>query len=220
MSRPELNKCYMCDAGRTMREHVPPIAFFPKNYRKNLITVPSCPDHNTRNSKDVEYVRNVIVSHIDTNDIARSHFQEKVMRSFKRSPKLFTQTFKDANPIIVDAQETGVYNCDLPRFNLVMKAIAHAVYFKNFGNTYTNQWEIFSPSLISPQALLQGQPDGYDQLRRLLRQVSLTELRMPQPEVFMCGFRQWDEARFVYKFMFYGGFVVYAVAMPPTYNAV
>jgi hypothetical protein len=46
--------CYMCDRDASSREHVPPAAFFPeqkespdgKDYRRNLITVPSCSKHN------------------------------------------------------------------------------------------------------------------------------------------------------------------------------
>jgi hypothetical protein len=59
-----MNKCYMCDAAGTTKEHAPPDCFFPKGYRAGLWTVPSCDAHNSRNSKDVEYVRNVITSHI------------------------------------------------------------------------------------------------------------------------------------------------------------
>src|SRR5437588_3137057 len=46
--------CYCCDRPKTSREHVPPLCFFPDEkdkkgapkYRKNLIRVPSCDQHN------------------------------------------------------------------------------------------------------------------------------------------------------------------------------
>jgi hypothetical protein len=212
-------KCYMCNAAGTTREHVPPDCFFPKGYRENLITVPSCPGHNTNNSKDVEYVRNIIVTHFSTNDLARGHFQDKALRSLERSPKLFTQSFGDARPIILDGQESGITFLDLPRFKTVMGAIAHAIHFKFAGTTYPGRWEIFGTSMASPAMIFEGKPDGSEELRLLLRQLSPTELPMPQPEVFACGVKQWDEERLVYEFKFYGGFVIHVVAMPPSYCA-
>lgn len=42
--------CYWCGIELTKdenkREHVPPLGFFPKGYRNNLIRVPSCEKHN------------------------------------------------------------------------------------------------------------------------------------------------------------------------------
>lgn len=210
--------CYMCDAAGTTREHVPPYCFFPEGYRDNLMTVPSCPDHNTKNSKDVEYIRNIIVTHFATNEVAREHFQNKALRSLKRSPKLFTRTFGGARPIILDGEESGVSFLELPRFKSVMEAIAHAIYFKFAGTTYPGRWEIFGTSMVSPTMIFEGKPDGSEELRRLLRQLDPTELPMPQSEVFSCGVKQWDEERLVYEFRFYGGFVVHAVAFPPSYG--
>lgn len=211
-------KCYMCDAEGTTREHVPPYCFFPEGYRENLMTVPSCPDHNTKNAKDVEYIRNIIVTHFVTNEVARKHFQNKALRSFKRSPKLFTQTFGDAKPIILDGQESGVSFLELTRFKSVLEAIAHAIYFKFVGTTYLGRWEIFGTSMVSPTMIFEGKPDGSAELRLLLCQLNLTDLPMSQPEVFTCGVRQWDEERLLYEFRFYGGFIVHAVAFPPSYD--
>lgn len=56
------NTCYMCDAEATTVEHVPPKCIFPESkdlsstdklldFRKQLITVPSCDDHNGKNQK-------------------------------------------------------------------------------------------------------------------------------------------------------------------------
>jgi len=56
-------RCYMCDLPGTTDEHIPPRAIFPeakdaegRNYRIDLITVPSCPDHNTAKSDDDEFL--------------------------------------------------------------------------------------------------------------------------------------------------------------------
>src|ERR1700681_2113661 len=59
----EYPTCYACDERRRSVEHVPPKCFFPDEkdangnlpYRKQLITVPACDDHNLRRSKDDFY---------------------------------------------------------------------------------------------------------------------------------------------------------------------
>ena len=56
--------CYMCTSAATSVEHVPPRCLFPEqkdlpigvDLRKQLITVPSCDIHNSRKSKDDEYL--------------------------------------------------------------------------------------------------------------------------------------------------------------------
>ena len=61
-------KCYMCDNLATTIEHAPPKCIFPEkkdlpagmDLRKELITVPSCEEHNTAKSTDDEYLLNII----------------------------------------------------------------------------------------------------------------------------------------------------------------
>jgi hypothetical protein len=208
------NKCYTCDAPGITREHVPPDCFFPKGHREGLWTVPSCEEHNSKNSKDVEYVRNVITSHLSANEAGMIHFQNKAIRSFEHSPKLFHRTFADAKPIILDGEETAVYTFDLPRYKNVMEAIAYAVYFKMFGKTYPGSWVTFSPSMVSQCALLEGKPDGWDEYRQLLLQIKYTQVPTPQPRIFKLGIYQWNENQLLYAFVFYEGFVVNPLSQP------
>jgi hypothetical protein len=210
-----MNKCYMCDAEGTTREHVPPDSFFPKGYRDNLVTVPSCDEHNTKNSKDVEYVRNVIVVHISTNNAARSHFQDKVLRSFRNSLKLFNRTFKDVKPIIFNGKETGIFTVDINRFNQVMESIAYAVYYKSFDRSYAGYWDIFASSFILNEALFQDKRDDTIEYRQLLRQLSFTDEPSSQPRVFRYAVNMLDEEQFVYRFVFYEGVIIYARAVSP-----
>jgi hypothetical protein len=85
---------------------------------------------------DVEYVRNVIATHLVTEGSAGVQLQDKVLGSFENSPKLFNQTFADAKPIKIGGGETAVYTLDLPRFTKVMEAIAFAVYYRVSGKTH------------------------------------------------------------------------------------
>ena len=114
-------KCYMCKAEATTREHVPPRSFFPTGHRDNLVTVPSCVTHNHDQSRDIEYVRNVIAGFHGTNVQAEQTF-EVAKRSFDRSPALFYQTFGDFETVLVNGEETGVFTFDLERVKSVMRA--------------------------------------------------------------------------------------------------
>ena len=214
------SKCYMCNAEGITKEHAPPDCFFPEGYRENLIKVPSCPDHNTKNSMDVEYVRNIIVNPIQTNEVAREHFNNKVLRSYKRSPKLFNQTFKDAKPILFDGQKTQLNPIDLKRFKSVMSSMAFALYFHMFGRKYFGSWEIVSPHLVSYDALSKGVSDGWDEVRNLLFQTNFVDLEMSQPKVFQCGIKEEPNQKLVYQFVFYGGFKVYAISIPFYHKAI
>jgi len=144
--------CYMCDSEATTTEHAPPRAFFPKGYRENLLTVPSCLKHNHSQSLDIEYTRNVIASIYGGNNQAEQAF-EVAERSFDRSLGLFYQTFGEFETIVVDGQETGVFPFDLQRLKSVMKAMANAIYFRDYGHRCTADWKIFATSLKSREDL-------------------------------------------------------------------
>src|SRR5215207_1611249 len=135
----------MCEADGVTREHVPPFSFFPEGFRTNLWTVRSCEAHNLDNSPDVEYVRNVIVSHRNATGTAHRLAQSVSFRSFERSAALFVQTFREVTPITVDGEETAVFRLDLSRFRRVMEAIAYGIFYRENGVTYAGGWRFFSP---------------------------------------------------------------------------
>ena len=89
--------CYMCNKPKTSNEHVPPKCLFPekqdvtdgKDYRVNLIKVPSCDEHNSEKSKDDVYLLFFLAVSILSNDVSREHFASKIMRAIKRTPHVF-----------------------------------------------------------------------------------------------------------------------------------
>jgi hypothetical protein len=201
--------CYMCDAPATTKEHAPPRSFFPKGFRRNLITVPSCADHNTKNSLDVEYVRNVISTQRGTNIAAASAF-ETVKRSLENSPALMKRTFQTLTPVQVEDGETGAYRIELNRYRRVMKAIAYALYFRDTGTKHAGDWQIFTPSLLFAANVYDGRRDPWEGLRQYLTSGKFTDMCASQPEVFRYGVIHSEEAQTMYKFEFYGSFVVNA----------
>jgi hypothetical protein len=87
---PAVVSCYMCDQPAVGVEHAPPKCLFPEKggFRKRLITVPSCSLHNSKKSKDDEYLRHVLVTAPDGNNVALDLLGGPVMRSYERRPHI------------------------------------------------------------------------------------------------------------------------------------
>lgn len=206
----------MCDKPATGREHSPPYSFFPDDRRGNLITVPSCPAHNNQNSKDVEYVRNLVCSDFHVNEIGLAMF-EKARRSFERSPKLFNQTFARLRVIMVNGQETAVYKTNKVRFNRIIRAIAYALYFHDFGGKFQYRWAVYNATMVSENEGFLDLPDEVNPyMRGLVRKMPAPEYDTNQPEVFKYGVYQGAEPHEVfYRLVFYGGVDIYAFGLPP-----
>jgi hypothetical protein len=210
-------QCYFCGASATSEEHAPPESFFPEGYRSGLVTVPSCAEHNTNLSKDVEYVRNALCGQRDTNLVAAKVF-ETARSSYDRSSKLFQRTFSEARPIVLEGQETLAFGIELPRFKKVFKAIAFAMYYYDFGKRNEGDFDVFCASMISRSNLYHGLPDGYENLRSLLEACVFKSMPVPQPKVFKYGMSRPGEGQIHYRLEFYEGFVVYALTLPHRLN--
>ena len=201
--------CYRCEADATTREHVPPLAFFPQGFRANLWTVPSCETHNLENSLDIEYVRNVIVSHRNVGGTAQELAQSASFRSFERSSALFFQAFEGAEIVLVDGEPTAIFRFDLQRFKRVMEAIASGLFYREHILQYDRQWEVFSPTLIGANDLA-GIPDGWQQFRDLMRRIPFELRATSEPSVFRFGVHDFEDGgHFAYALKFYGGFDVF-----------
>lgn len=212
------DRCYMCPAEATTREHAPPRSFFPSEFRDGLVTVPSCTKHNNDNSADVEYVRNVIVGEYHVNEVGLS-LLPKTQRSFDRSPGLFVQTYRESSPVMTPEGQSVIFRLDMARFNLVMTAIAYALYYIGEGKQHEGNWGIFSPTLHSSKALLSGGIDNWEPFRKALAMATFSPLPTPQPSVFK--YSAWNEgnSKLIYRFEFYEGFVMNALALPAGHNS-
>jgi hypothetical protein len=201
--------CYMCPAPATTREHAPPKCFFPEGFRTNLITVPSCPDHNSIHSRDVEYTRNVLCTQRGANATADAVFQT-ARRSFDYSPNLMTQTFRTMRPF----GDGGTFRVDLPRHRKVMRAIAFALYFRDNSRKHEGDWRIFTPSFLVSDSLHYGRPDPWVPLRSALKSLEFTPGAVMQPGVFKYGVLQMGGGQIGYRFEFYEAVVVIAWPLP------
>jgi hypothetical protein len=207
-------ECYACGALATSQEHAPPECFFPEGYRSGLVTVPSCYEHNVALHLDVEYVRNNICGQYGTNLLAQKVFFESAKASYDHSPKLLARNFAALREIMLNGTQTGAYSIELPRFRRVMKAIAYAMYYLDFGKRNEGDFDLFSTSLSSASNLYQHRPDGYEEMRRVLAACAFKSMPVSHPRVFKYGISRPGEGQIHYKFEFYEGFNVYALTLP------
>src|ERR1700675_925028 len=98
--------CYYCGRPATSAEHVPPRCVFPErkdafgaDWRKNLITVPSCDEHNLRKSKEDEFLMACITPVVGTNGAGYVQTRTKLRRAITRSDgRLLDIVMRDAKP--------------------------------------------------------------------------------------------------------------------------
>lgn len=130
--------CYGCDQPGTTTEHIPPLCLFPEkkdlprelDFRRNLITVPSCPAHNLKKSGDDEYLMYVLTMVHRAAPAGEQHFGTKVMRAIDRRPALINGILTDNLPITLrdpgsgEAYETAAITVDAPRLESSLHQIA------------------------------------------------------------------------------------------------
>jgi len=161
--------------------------------------------HNCDNAPDVEYVRNAIAFHAGLNETAEL-LVDTAKRSFDHSPALFKRTFQS---FVVRSTEEQVatYKADLNRVKAMMTAVVQALHYRDQRQKW-NRWQVFLPTLRSESSLDQGS-DGWEALRALLNRTPYANRSTPEPEVFRYGTYSLDWG-WVYRLIFYGGFVVNA----------
>jgi len=151
--------CYLCDSVATSAEHVPAKCFFPENKRINLITVPSCISHNEDTSLDDQYIQTVIAMTKGGNSTAVSHFLDKGVTAFRKTPglqKLVTRNPKYFNFIKDDNSTNNLtYEVNRIRFDKVIRKIAYGIYFYKFKTVWKKELAISTDRLVG----LNNEPD-------------------------------------------------------------
>lgn len=144
--------CYWCGKPSTSREHVPPKCLFPKkkdmkntynkDYRVNLITVPSCDEHNTSKSDDDEYLMACIAPYFGNNGVAYIHTQTKLRRAFKRNKKLFN--IKDEKIVKLENRQFPIIMVEIDNYRLLhsFEAIARGLYYHKYRKRFKGKFKI------------------------------------------------------------------------------
>ncbi|MCX8904292.1 hypothetical protein [Vibrio parahaemolyticus] len=147
--------CYMCEKVRTSGEHVPPKCLFPENkdvepgenYRKNLIKVPSCDEHNSAKSQDDEFMLITFASNMVTEEVGGRLQNSKLMRIVDRKPHIFAELLRNSTPMtVVDKDgiehQTCAFSLDRERFMKQMQSVANGIYYHHLQTKVTGKTEV------------------------------------------------------------------------------
>jgi hypothetical protein len=158
---------------------VPPACIFPEakdskgiDYRRQLITVPSCSDHNLRSSSDDEYFLASIVASWKNNSTATRQFTTKILRVMEKHKALATSLFGIRRRIRVNGSSTFAYQVDRHRVEREVEKIARGLYFNAFSEPFRGSMQIHLPALLRPDLTeIEGMPDLVDMGEEILRNV-------------------------------------------------
>ncbi len=208
MSSRKDKTCYMCDRSATTDEHAPPRCFFPKGYRKDLVTVPSCAEHNTAKSGDDEVLHDWVALCSD-NPVAIRHSKTKVIPSLRRSKArgggLLRAVMNNPKQIQIGGRARLSNDVDIRRFNSTMEKIGRAIYFHHFKKRWPFQEiDVHTTSLV----MADGKPSPNASNLMVLDRAFISERFGANPEVFYYQVRD-DCAVDLIKMVFYEGFKVY-----------
>ena len=154
-------KCYWCGRDATSREHVPPRCIFPEGkdikliyeetFRRSLITVPSCDEHNLAKSHHDEYLMVCLGGRVGNNGIAYIHTNTKIKRAIERNPKLIQVQGEDE--ISISGKKFPVLLVQIDNYRLMrsFESIARALVFHEFSFCYQGRCQVISDIFFSPK---------------------------------------------------------------------
>jgi hypothetical protein len=218
----------MCDRQSTSKEHVPPLCLFPEskdvsgNFRRNLITVPSCDEHNSLKSADDEFLMVSLAGIIGNNSIGYRHKFSKVNRAIVRSAfSLLNKALRNQEWHLVEVAPNKFLDIvwgtpDHDRLNGCFDRIARGLYYRHFGGQFRGE----TRSIL---AYIPQDTPNPSEFHRLIRDKVATELHgKPRlgtnPDVFSFLFTDADQFGLrSLHLKFYGGLDVY-VAMIPSHT--
>lgn len=139
--------CFACDSSATTREHVPPACLFPESkdvdgiqdFRRNLIRVPACAEHNLSKSCDDEYFLWVLSTNLCANSVAKQQVSTKLRRANERRPALGKAILSETKDVtVIDSQSGAEHDVvevplDRDRFQKVLDLIGLGLYQHHFG---------------------------------------------------------------------------------------
>lgn len=147
-----MKTCYRCSKLATTREHVPPRCLFPEpkdvsesDYRKNLITVPSCHEHNLRKAQDDEFLLTTLAPLVGNNPLAYRQTVTKLTRAINRSRgRLLSEAIREAEAGFAGQAEGPAIpilkgQADLPRLRKVLEAIALGLVYHEKGSPFMGE---------------------------------------------------------------------------------
>jgi hypothetical protein len=144
----------MCDQAATTREHIPPRCLFPEkkdasgvDYRKGLLTVPSCDDHNCGKSADDEYLMMVMTGYFQNNAVAQKQIQSKITRAWVRAPTVPKSIVKNPAVVRYAGAEYLAFEVE-KRFDRSLSWIANGLHFLETGKQASPLYKVMAYPLF------------------------------------------------------------------------
>jgi len=221
-------ECYWCESIGDTDEHVPPRCLFPEqkdsggNYRRNLITVPACAEHNSGKSKDDEFLMAVLSAAVGGNSLAYRQTSTKVRRTFEHSPSLLDRIVLNPQRLIAVDSDGASYPViagrpDMPRLVRALEATARGLWYHHRACRFVGECVIL-PAFVSFDPAVDG--GRMEMLKTLARILGEEDLAVganggSNPEVFVYRFGSVDQFGLIPLFMtFFEGIDVFASFIP------
>jgi hypothetical protein len=227
--RDETGNCYTCMSAATSREHVPPKNLSPeardfsgRDFRQQLITVPSCDTHNLAKSKDDEFLMVCLAGLVGNNSIGYRHNIGKVDRAVRRSAgRLLHKIFVKPQHLYRLELENNKFidvlwgSPDVLRLRRCFEHLVRGLLFHDFGQMFQGQVHIHLAFLH----LEAGNAKTMNEF--LIRRLEIDVIDQPQLganlEVFYYQRSEPDQfGLFAYRLRFYGRVEVMAGVLPAT----
>jgi len=220
----------MCNDIATTKEHIPPKCLFPEkkdigndNYRLDLITVPSCEEHNNFKSDDDEFLMVSLAGILGNNSIGYIHSQKKVKRAIRRSSyKLLKKVFLKSKNIKIEVENNQFVDViigtpDVLRLKNSFEHIAYGVYYHHFNKRFNGILKIFMGFLHYSR---QNDKNHKDIIQKKINYEAKNKQRFGKNQnVFYYQFLDVDEQNILpLKLCFYDGVEIYVAFAPKDFE--
>ncbi|WP_139332255.1 hypothetical protein [Mucilaginibacter lappiensis] len=210
----------MCNEPATSKEHVPPLCLFPEekdtpnlNFRKNLITIPSCDKHNGKKSQEDEYLMASLAGVVGNNYLALHHTRTKVKRGLDKSGIIYEDLVltapQKAAIKLSDGKTHEVFLglVDNHRLENCFKHIAFGLYYHEYKKSFIGNYIIVIDFVNDFNA---NYETDKAKIKKIFDLQSVNwEIKGENPDVFKYQFGEPDEFGTAAKMTFYGGSDVY-----------
>jgi len=213
--------CYLCGEPATSREHVPPSCLFPEEkdiktsiLRNNLITVPSCELHNSKKSKDDEFLMACLAGIVGNNVIGFFHNMTKVRRALDRKGNDFVHILmKDPKNMTIQNTQGQVFPVIVgrPHFDRLRSCFLHiasGLFYHKFNKVFEGICHIIMDFITY-------EDEKTEKYKLLCRKRFEMEPKKPKsegnnPEIFRYEFNEPDEFGLIaLRMTFYEGASVF-----------
>ncbi|RZG76734.1 hypothetical protein [Acinetobacter sp. WCHAc060025] len=212
------NTCYMCDKPVVSKEHAPPKCLFPKGneFRSDLITVPSCKEHNQDLSQaDVILLQLLLSQPIQENrpfKILKDQFLNRDSVNFKRKIGSFSNQINQIVPATYINTTGEQINSGLIFFKQSASIIFNsleklgcALYFNDYQKKLTGKYYVNLDVLIQKNNNDEKQIQDLYVLNKNLFDMFEIKFKGPVPNVFQ--YRIYDHGglgqQVIIEFLFY-----------------